>query len=158
MTERHGFSLLEVLIALGILGIGIIAIMQVFPASLYQARLATERVPAVNWAKGQFDVLKTRGTWQDRTGTVNVAWPDDPIARQYVASTLTPSQQIDLELTSEAYKMYRSAQWNVHRIGLPDIIRPMQQATQIYALHRVTLSVPLMDGREEKFVTYITKH
>ena len=40
---KEGFTLLEVLIAMGILLIGIVSIMQLFPNSLMQARMANER-------------------------------------------------------------------------------------------------------------------
>ncbi len=43
LTRGGGFTLLEVLIALGILLIGIIGVMQLFPASLINARRAAER-------------------------------------------------------------------------------------------------------------------
>ena len=42
-NTRAGFTLLEVLIAIAILVIGITAVMQLFPASLLQARMAAER-------------------------------------------------------------------------------------------------------------------
>lgn len=41
--RQEGFTLLEVLIALAILIIGIVAVMQLFPSSLLQARIAAER-------------------------------------------------------------------------------------------------------------------
>lgn len=40
---EEGFTLLEVIVALSILIIGIVAIMQLFPQSLLQARIAAER-------------------------------------------------------------------------------------------------------------------
>ena len=43
LTRGGGFTLLEVLIALGILAIGIIGVMQLFPMSLINARPAAER-------------------------------------------------------------------------------------------------------------------
>ncbi len=43
MKSKHGFTLLEVLIALAILIIGIVAVMQLFPRSLLNARVAAER-------------------------------------------------------------------------------------------------------------------
>ena len=43
LTRGQGFTLLEVLVAMGILLIGIIAIMQLFPVSLINARRAAER-------------------------------------------------------------------------------------------------------------------
>ena len=43
LTRGQGFTLIEVLVAMGILLIGIIAIMQLFPESLINARRAAER-------------------------------------------------------------------------------------------------------------------
>ena len=43
LTPGEGFTLIEVIIALGILLIGIIGVMQHFPASLTAARRASER-------------------------------------------------------------------------------------------------------------------
>ncbi len=43
LTRGEGFTLIEVIIALGILLIGIVGVMQLFPASLTSARRATER-------------------------------------------------------------------------------------------------------------------
>ena len=43
LQERSGFTLVEVLVALGILIIGIVGVMQLFPASLSAARQAAER-------------------------------------------------------------------------------------------------------------------
>lgn len=43
LTPGAGFTLIEVIIALGILLIGIIGVMQLFPASLTAARRASER-------------------------------------------------------------------------------------------------------------------
>ena len=43
LTPGEGFTLIEVIIALGILLIGIIGVMQLFPASLTAARRASER-------------------------------------------------------------------------------------------------------------------
>jgi len=45
-THKQGFTLLEVLVALFILLFGIVAVMQMFPTSLLQARTAAERTVA----------------------------------------------------------------------------------------------------------------
>ncbi len=43
LTRGEGFTLIEVLVAMGILLIGIIAVMQLFPESLSASRRAAER-------------------------------------------------------------------------------------------------------------------
>ena len=143
MRVRHGFTLLEVLIALLILGIGIIAVMELFPPSLFQARLATERVSTAHWADKELSTLQARGLMGPRD---ELGWP----------RTLDPSDAA-LRFVSTALGEAH-LQYCVQPMGLPDIVRPRYQTTPIYALHRVTLSVPMIDGRREAFVTYITKY
>ena len=43
LTSREGFTLVEVLVALGILIVGIVGVMQLFPSSLEAARQTSER-------------------------------------------------------------------------------------------------------------------
>lgn len=54
-TDRAGFSLIEVLVAMAIMGIGIIAVMQLFPSALRQARAATERRAAATLAESELN-------------------------------------------------------------------------------------------------------
>lgn len=139
MGARHGFSLLEVLIAILILGIGIMAIMQLFPPSLYQARLSTERLPTAARADKEFGVLRAWGlspSPAEDGSPVELAWPltaETPVANAW----------------GEAYLQY-----NIQALGIPAI----ERASCIYSLYRVTLAVPMMDGRYEKFVTYISNY
>ena len=136
MGTRTGFTLLEVLISLVILGIGVIAVVQVFPPALSQARLSTERVTAAAWADEELSTLRARGL---SDSPHSLSWP--------VRSTETVST-----LMRESYLQY-----NLQCIGIPDFVRPMRQAAQIYYLYRVTLAVPMSDGRYETFVTYVSK-
>lgn len=136
MSRRRGFTLLEVLISLVILGVGVMAVVQVFPPALSQARLATERVTAAAWADEELSVLRARGL---SDSPHNLFWP--------VRSTETVST-----LMREAYLQY-----NIQCMGMPDYLRPLRQAAQIYYLYRVTVAVPMSDGRVETFVTYVSK-
>lgn len=140
MNARRGFTLLEVLIALVILAVGVIAVMQLFPPALYHVRVATERVPKGAWAKKEFDVLRARGIPSDPMGRLAVGWP----------------VQTSTDIYDPADAMY--LQYNIQPLGVPDVLRPMSQATEIYSLHRVTIGVPMLDGRYEKFVTYVSKY
>lgn len=126
MKPNGGFTLLEVLVALAILAVGIIAIMQLFPASLTQSRVAAERTAATTLANSElsrlraFDISKGFDAWLTQ-------------------NTLHP-----LNETERAYALYEGWYTTVHRTaGNPDT-------------YRVTFSVQMMDGRYETFVTYIT--
>ena len=54
-TEHGGFTLIEVLVAMAIMGIGIIAVMQLFPSALRQARAATELRASASLAESELN-------------------------------------------------------------------------------------------------------
>jgi len=54
-TGNGGFTLIEVLVAMGIMGIGIIAVMQLFPSALRQARAATDQRAAASLAESELN-------------------------------------------------------------------------------------------------------
>ena len=58
LKANQGFTLLEVLIALGILTIGVVAVMQIFPASLLQARIASERTITAELANSKLGHIR----------------------------------------------------------------------------------------------------
>lgn len=128
MKTGKGFSLLEVLIALTILAMGVIALMRLFPASLRQAQVAAERTI----------VAELAGSWLGRVQAVG--------ARQFfqnqgraIAFTLTEAQR--------AYSVY---------MGTLTTLQRMSGASEVY-FQRVTFAVQLPDGRRETFVTYIAQ-
>lgn len=59
--HNQGFTLLEVLIALTILAVGIIAVMQLFPASLTSAREAVEDTVAAELADSKLGKVRAAG-------------------------------------------------------------------------------------------------
>ncbi|MBI5093206.1 MAG: prepilin-type N-terminal cleavage/methylation domain-containing protein [Candidatus Hydrogenedentes bacterium] len=61
MSERKGFTLIEVLIAMVILGVGIIAIFKMFPDSLRQARVAAERTIVAELASSRLCQVRAAG-------------------------------------------------------------------------------------------------
>jgi prepilin-type N-terminal cleavage/methylation domain-containing protein len=124
---RAGFTLLEVVVALSILAVGIIAIMQLFPVSLRQQRIAAERTVVASLAKTQLGKVKVSGV-----GSQLQNW-----ARENALRSLTDTQR--------AYALYQGWRSSVQRVG-GDI-----------DLFRVTFAVEMIDGREEKFVVYVTK-
>jgi prepilin-type N-terminal cleavage/methylation domain-containing protein len=125
---RGGFTLLEVVVALSILAVGIIAIMQLFPVSLRQQRIASERTIVASLAKTELGKVKVSGAGQQLQDWV----------RENALRTLTDAQR--------AYALYQGWRSTVQRIS-GDV-----------DLYRVTFAVEMVDGREEKFVTYVTRY
>lgn len=123
-----GFTLVEVIVALTILTVGIVAIMQLFPASLTQSRVAAERTVVASLAKTELGKVRAGGVGQQLQNWVV----------ENALHTLTEAQR--------AYALYEGWRATVQRIG-GDV-----------DLYRVTFSVRMFDGRDEKFVTYITQN
>lgn len=127
-TPSHkGFTLLEVLVAITILAVGIISIMQLFSGSLRQVRLASERTSVASIANTELSRVKAGGV-----GNQLQHW-----AAQNALNSLGAA--------SESYELYSSWRSSVVRVG-GDV-----------DLFRVTFTVEMFDGREEKFVTYVTQ-
>ncbi len=62
--SRSGFTLIEVLVALTILAVGILAVMRLFPMSLTQQRRAAERTVIASLARTQLSEVRTGGVGQ----------------------------------------------------------------------------------------------
>lgn len=122
-----GFSLLEVMVALTVLAVGIIAVMRLFPASLQQSRIAAERTTVSSLANTELGRVKAGGV-----GNQLSEWAIDNALK-----TLNASEK--------AYALYDSWRSSVQRVG-GDV-----------DLFRVTFSVQMFDGRQETFVTYVTR-
>jgi type IV pilus modification protein PilV len=121
-----GFTLIEVLIAIAILMVGIMAVMQLFPKSLRQSRIAAERTAAATLASSQLSQLRVLN---------NPAMIQSWIANN-TSQTLTSIDRI--------YSLYQGWTTSVQRV------------TENGDTLRVTFTVKMQDGRSETFVTYVT--
>ena len=74
--KNSGFSLTEVLIAVGILSVGMVFVAGVFPAGIYLATVATERTIAAVAADEAFAKVRIYGVGVDLS-TLNVSWLKD---------------------------------------------------------------------------------
>jgi len=126
--KNHGFTLVEVLVALTILAAGIIAVVRLFPVALQQSRIAQERTTVASLARTELGRVRAGGV-----GNQLNEWAVENALRQ-----LTSAER--------AYSLYDSWRATVKRVG-GDV-----------DLFRVTFSVRLFDGSEEQFVTYVTPH
>ncbi|MCC6144036.1 MAG: prepilin-type N-terminal cleavage/methylation domain-containing protein [Candidatus Hydrogenedentes bacterium] len=131
MQRHQGFTLLEVMVALSILALGILAIMQLFPVSLRQSRIAAERTVVASLAKTELSKVKAGGV-----GNQLQEW-----AERNALRTISGVEQ--------AYTLYDSWRSTVQRV--------QGSALGTVDLFRVTFAVRMLDGREETFVTYVTE-
>ena len=129
MNERKGFTLVEVLVALAILGVAIVAIVKLFPDSLRQARVAAERTIVAELASSKL-------------GQVRAAGAESLLQGQPAYLSLNTASQV-----YKTYLMYDGYTSNVQR---------MPGSDETY-LQRVTFTVKMPDGRLETFVTYVAK-
>lgn len=136
--EKKGFTLVEVLVSLAILSIGIIAIMQLFPKSVRQARVAAERTSVASLAKTELGRVRAGGVFsQDGTSGFD----------RFISGWAARNALRSLTAAQRAYALYDSTRATVQRISGVD--EP--------SLYRVTYSVTMTDGRVEEFVTYVTE-
>lgn len=125
---QRGFTLVEVIVALTILSIGIIAIMRLFPTSIRQTQIAAERQQASFLAKSELGQLRAGGVGVNLNG-----W-----AAQNAFRSLA-------QAGGEYTGLYKSWTTTAKRVS-SDV-----------DLYRITLNVEMFDGRRERFVTYVTE-
>lgn len=128
--NRRGFTLVEVLIALAILGIGILGVTLLFPAAMRESRRAGGSTIAAMYADSVVDMLRAHG-YDGLEGSV------DP-ARNVL--------QI-IGRTDRVYQLY--AEPDVYVVYL------QSAANELYAT--AVVNVPLHDGRTERYLTYIAR-
>ncbi len=128
MKRNGGFTLLEVMVALTILAVGLVAIMRLFPSAVSQSRRSAERTTVSMLAKTELGKVKAGGV-----GNQLVEWAKNNALR-------------NLANASGGYDdLYAGWRSTVQRVG-GDV-----------DLYRVTFAVELFDGTEETFVTYVTE-
>lgn len=137
MRKNAGFTILEVIVALTILAVGIVGVLQLFPMAMRQQRLAAERTAIASLARAELGRMRAGGVFnQGDLPSFMRRW-----AEQNALRTLTEAQR--------AYSLYDSWRSTVQRLSSP--------FGDEVSLFRVTFSVRMLDGQEERFVTYITE-
>lgn len=142
MTRRKaaaaGFTLLEVVVAMTILAGGLIAIMRFFPTAVQQSRAASEQTVIATLAKTELS--QVRSIAGSELTLARGATGRQPL-EAWAARNAYRDLQVEGGDFSGVFSAWRSS---VHRVrGDVD-------------LYRITFSVELFDGGEEKFVTYVT--
>ncbi|MGB7583042.1 MAG: prepilin-type N-terminal cleavage/methylation domain-containing protein [Sedimentisphaerales bacterium] len=105
-VTRHAFSLTEVLIAIGLLAVGMLFIAGAFPVSIHFTTVATERTIAPIVADEAFAKIKLYGgiSYISTASNAEFAYPStptsDPNSKQYWWSAISRSMDInDVQVT-----------------------------------------------------------
>ena len=123
-----GLSLLEVLVAGAIFAIGIVGVMRLFPEALRQIQTANQRSISATLAESEFGRVRVEGA--------------ESLSQR---SAVLPGSVINaIYATDEIYQGYTTTS-----IGMPGSANTH--------LQRVTFTVQMADGREERYVTYVSK-
>jgi prepilin-type N-terminal cleavage/methylation domain-containing protein len=92
MKENKGLGLIEVLIAIAILTIGVVAVIRVFPAAIRQQRVAAQRTVAAELARSEFAKLRSSSSeFLARQGLYNMSMAGGSYSGMYTnyAASLT---------------------------------------------------------------------
>lgn len=137
LREERGFSPIEVLIAMAILAVGILAVMKLFPSGLRASRVAQERTIAAELADANLGRLRMTGA----TNVLGMATAA-AIYNTSTASGVYLDGRIDTDGIADGYSTV------VSRVGGP------LDENRV----RLVFSVDFPDGRRENFVTYVTDY
>ncbi|MCC6154235.1 MAG: hypothetical protein IT367_10780 [Candidatus Hydrogenedentes bacterium] len=140
LRKNEGFSPVEVLIAMGILSIGIMAVVRLFPAGLAFSRQAQEKTVAVELAENNISRMRMGGAG-NLLGVAQAGSLYGNLAE--ISSIYLGSEgRVDLGNIVDGYAAS---------------VRRMNGSGE-QALVRVTYTVDMADGRRETFVTYVTDY
>ena len=141
LREKDGFSPVEVLIAMGILAIGIVSVVKLFPSGLAFSRMAQEKSIAAELAESNISRMRMTGA----SNLLGVA----QAGTLYGTSATASSYDLGVGgRKSNGLDIVNGYAASVHRVG----------ASDDQALVRVTFTVDMPDGRRENFVTYVTDY
>jgi len=143
VNKRHGYSLLEVLIALAILMIGIIAVYRLFPISMREARMADEKITAAELAHSRLGRLRASGV----AGPTLMSYAESGVLYDDLGNPNIHDDYTLLAAANSAYSMYES---------YATVLQRMRGASGIY-YQRALFTVQMPDGRYETFATYVVE-
>lgn len=152
MNKRHGYSLLEVLIALAILMIGIIAVYRLFPISMREARMADEKITAAELAHSRLGRLRASGV----AGPTLMSYAESGTLYRDLGIDRIHHDYTLLQVENNPYTMYESYATVLQRMrGADSIYRPIYYQPIYY--QRALFTVQMPDGRYETFATYVVE-
>ena len=154
--SQNGLTLLQGLVAMFILIVGMIAVMQMLPTSLLQARMAAERSVGAQIARNVLGSVRAADAESITTGALeryDVTIGDDgpPGVVEYSLLNLDRVENQDKIIAAIPAAINPS-----HLYGYQTVIQPMPGLGEAH-LYKVTFVLDYADGRSETYVTYVSK-
>ncbi len=148
MKRTHGFTLLEVIVALTILLVGILGAMQLVPRAMRNARTATEREAAALAVQSRHETLRAQGAERLFRDT---EWAAGGVSDMTLQTLLQLGTAGGLYGAGDPSRDVRT----LHDRYLTTVTH-LRGANEVY-LQRVVMRVKMMDGDYEEFVTYVSR-
>jgi len=167
-APRAGFSLLEILVAMTILAVALMAVVQLFPRALRQARGAAERTDASSLAKSQLASLRAAGVekgineWAEQLlrwsfeqtyGADSMYYTYQQAGIPGLEGNVPDFADSALKETETGFVLTENVSGKTYDRWVATIQR-MGEASNLYC---VTFSVEMPDGRHESFMTYVSR-
>jgi prepilin-type N-terminal cleavage/methylation domain-containing protein len=111
MRRAHGFTLLEVMIAVSIAAIGIVSLLELFGGSMRLARISAEQTRAVVLASSLMDQALWRAELPERDFEGDEGDFRWHMTIEAVDPQLGATEEEPLEEQSEDYELYEVAVW-----------------------------------------------
>jgi prepilin-type N-terminal cleavage/methylation domain-containing protein len=106
VKAAHGFTLLEVMIAVSIAAVGIVALLELFGGSMHLARAATEQTRAIVVASSVMDQALWRAELPERDYEGDEGDYHWTMSIKAVDPTLGSTEDEPLEDVSDDYELY----------------------------------------------------
>jgi len=142
--EKRGFTLVEVLVSLAILGIGILGVTLMVPRALEQGRRAVALTRAANQAETMFSRYRAKG-FRTMFG----------VPQRFRPPVLLPDITEDaIRKSAEIYRFYG---WEESPLAKSKIKFTELHFARSAGLYKMTISVPLVGGGNSSYVTYLAR-
>lgn len=155
--NEQGFTLLEVLVAMFILIVGIIAVMQMLPTSLLQARMAAERSVGAQIARNVLGSIRAADAESLSTGAIERY--DEFVLGDPATADVVERSLLNLDRVENPDKVIAGIPAAVnptHLYGYQTVVQPVPGLEGAH-LYKVTFVLDYADGRSETYVTYVSK-
>jgi len=139
-ADTRGFTLVEVLIAMVILGIGILGVTVLFPRALRDTQVASGTTVSSTYADTVVDQLRAQGYsgLRQEAESKNLDW-------------LRIGRNVGLDRLTRTNLLYRGTDV---RLRDATVLRNAEYTLQLY---QVVVTVPLTVGPKEQFITFIAR-
>jgi prepilin-type N-terminal cleavage/methylation domain-containing protein len=136
LPKNAGFTLLETVVALSLLAIGVLGTLELFPLAMRNQQIAVERSSVASMVRTELGKL--------RSGAIARQEDFDEFLAEWIVENAYRGPDISGKQLHNGW-----------RASVEAVAGGYDQSVKLY---RVTISVDLVGGQNETFVTYLTEY